>query len=63
MSLSYYTLLIDLLQVALQSFEGYNCEMEKEFAENFCAYTYFRIPRFRNQILTAITRSTDPTIE
>lgn len=60
---NYYTLLVDLLQVSLQSFDGYQCDQQREFAENFCAYAYFAIPQFRNLVLAVITRTNDPEIE
>jgi hypothetical protein len=62
-AVSYYTLLVDLLQVTLQSFDGYPCDQKRDFAEHFCAYAYFTVPQFRSQLLTAITRSNDPELE
>lgn len=58
--MSYYLLMLDLLNITLKSLEYYSCGNQKEFAETFCAHAYFRIPIFRNEILTAISKSTDP---
>ncbi len=54
---------MDLLQRTLKSLEAYNYESQREFAELFCAYAYFRLPKFRKEVLTAITRNDDPEIE
>lgn len=52
-----------MLQRTLKSLEAYNYESQREFAELFCAYAYFRLPKFRKEVLTAITRNDDPEIE
>lgn len=52
--------MVDLLHSTLQALQTYNYENQKEFAELFCAYAYFRIPRFRSEVLGAITRTNDP---
>lgn len=62
-AMSFHTLMIDFLHTTLQALETYTYESQKEFAELFCAYAYFRIPKFRNEVLAAITRADDPEIE
>jgi hypothetical protein len=62
-ALSYHILLVDLLQRTLKSLEAYNYESQREFAELFCAFAYFRLPKFRNRVLTIISHSGDPEIE
>lgn len=61
--MSYHALMIDFLHTTLQALETYTYDSQKEFAELFCAYAYFRIPKFRNEVLAAITRTDDPEIE
>jgi hypothetical protein len=55
-------MLVEFLHMALVSFEGYNYESQREFAELFCSHAYFRMPKFRNEVLTIIVRAKDPTI-
>jgi hypothetical protein len=37
-------------------------ESQQLFAESFCAYAYFRIPPFRELILSAVNHNDDPEI-
>lgn len=38
-------------------------ENEREFAEQFCAYAYFRIPDFREKLLEVLTQEGDMAID
>jgi len=54
--LKYQELLNILLKATLRLLEFKGDESESEFAEFFCAYAYFRIPLFREHILSVIKR-------
>lgn len=58
----YQQFLLKLLELTLNSLNVKGHELEKNFAEYFIAFAYFRIPSFRNDVLEAITRSDDPEI-
>ena len=45
-----------LLALALDSLNRKGSDYERTFAEVFSAYAYFRIPEFRREVLSLITR-------
>ena len=55
--------MVRLLNVTLQSLQNYHYDQQRKFAEVFCAYAYFAIPPFRDEVLSKITRPSDPEIE
>lgn len=61
-ALTYHQFLGKLLRNAVDSLNVKGLQLERSFAEMFCAYAYFRIPSFRNALLEAITRPNDPEL-
>jgi hypothetical protein len=55
-ALKYQQLLNYLLKETLILLNNKGEEAQQVFAESFCAYAYFRIPAFRELILSAIIR-------
>jgi len=55
--------MVSLLRITLQSLQNYNYEKQKNFAELFCAFAYFAIPKFRDAVVANICRKDDPAIE
>jgi hypothetical protein len=49
-----------LLALAMESLNHKGSDYERTFAEVFSAYAYFRIPEFRREVLSLITREDDP---
>lgn len=50
-ALTYHEFLGKLLKIAVDSLNLQGLELERNFAEVFCAYAYFRIPDFRTAFL------------
>jgi hypothetical protein len=61
-AIKYQELLNHLLNETLNLLEYKGEEAEQVFAESFCSYAYFRIPLFREHILSVIHRESDPVI-
>ena len=61
-AIKYQQWIYKLLELALNSLNVKGHECERTFAEIFCAYAYFRIPEFRNQILDVICNEDDPEV-
>jgi hypothetical protein len=61
-ALKYLELLKELLEETIRSLECKGELAEQIFAEKFCAYAYFRLPLFREQILQTLKEQKDPVI-
>jgi hypothetical protein len=58
--LKYQELLNYLIKETLITLYMKGEQAKSEFAEFFCAYAFFRVPLFRDHILSVIKRENDP---
>ena len=61
-SIKYLDLLNQLLKENLKYLERKGDQKQQEFAQKFCAYAYFRLPLFRQQILQTLKAQKDPQL-
>ena len=60
--LKYLELMNQLLKETFRALQFKGLLQEQKFAEKLCAYAYFRLPLFRETVLTALTEHKDPEL-